>query len=303
MSCSNALGGIAWRCLLTLGAALVAGALLIGCHREPVNAPIAFLAQADDHWQVWWIKTPGAPPARLGHMPEDVSRMSWFPDGKSLLINVEDGHWFKLDTATGEASAIKTPADGIFDAVVSPDGKRIAYSVSMGSSTDRNDIWTVDVATGATQKITAMPGLQHEPTWSRDGQSLYFLSGQGGPSHDIWRVDIASRAVTQMTVNDLFHFDVAVREDGAIAYSSNRGGNYDLWLLRNGGEPERLTDDAALDARPSWSADGQRLVFESTREGASDLWSYDLSSKAITRLTTMPGGARMPVWAPAGGGR
>jgi Tol biopolymer transport system component len=44
-------------------------------------------------------------------------------------------------------------------------------------------------------------------------------------------------------------------------------------------------------------------VFESTREGASDLWSYELSSKAFTRITQMPGGARMPVWAPAGGAR
>jgi TolB protein len=286
-----------------LGAVLAAGVLLVGCHREPVNTPIAFLAQADEHWQIWWMKTPGASPARLGRLPEDVSRMSWFPDGRSLLVNLQGGGWFKLDVATGEAIAIKTPAAGIFDAVVSPDGKQIAYSVSMGSSTDRNDIWTVDIATGATQKITAIPGLQHEPAWSRDGQSIYFLSGQGGPTHDIWRVDIVSRAVTQLTVNDLFHFDVAVRDDGAIAYSSNRGGHYDLWLMREDGKPERLTDDAALDARPSWSADGERLVFESTRAGASDLWTYDLSSKTFTRITEMPGGARMPVWAPAGGAR
>lgn len=236
-------------------------------------------------------------------MPEDVARISWFPDGTSLLVNLQDGRWFKVNAASGEAVVINAPAAGVVDAVVSPDGKRIAYSMSMGSSTDRNDLWTVDIATGATQKITAIPGLQHEPAWSRDGQSLYFLSGQGGPTHDIWRADIVSRATTQLTVNDLFHFDIAVRDDGAIAYSSNRGGNYDLWWMRKDGTPARLTDDAALDARPSWSADGERLVFESTREGASDLWSYELSSKAFTRITQMPGGARMPVWAPAGGAR
>jgi TolB protein len=290
-------------CSKAASIAIAAGLLLAGCQRAPVDTPIAFLAQADDHWQVWIIEHPNEAPKRIGHLTEDVSRMSWFPDGHSLLVNLQGGDWFKLDTASGQATAIPPPAMGTFDAVVSPDGQRIAYSVSMGSSTDRNDLWTVEIATGATQKITAIPGLQHEPAWSRDGQSLYFLSGRGGPSHDIWRVDIASRAVTQMTVNDLFHFDVAVRDDGAIAYSSNRGGNYDLWLLRKDGQPERLTDDAALDARPSWSADGERLVFESTREGASDLWTYDLSSKAFTRLTKMPGGARMPVWAPAGGAR
>lgn len=284
-------------------AAVAVGLLLAGCQRAPVETPIAFLAQADGHWQVWWMPTLGAQPARVGSLPEDVSRVSWFPDGKSLLVNLQGGRWFKVDALSGESTEIKPPAAGVVDAVVSPDGKAIAYSMSMGSSADRNDLWTFDLATGATQKITAIPGLQHEPTWGRDGRSLYFLSGQGGPTHDIWQVDIVSRATTQMTVNDFFHFDVAVRDDGTMAYSSNRGGDYDLWLLRKDGKPEPLTDDAALDARPSWSADGKRLVFESTREGASDLWAYDLSSKVFTRLTQMPGGARMPVWAPAGGGR
>lgn len=303
MSFSKPFGRAALQYLPKVSAVFVAGVLIASCAREPVNAPIAFLAQADDHWQVWWIKTPGAPPTRVGHLPEDVSRMSWYPDGKSLLVNAQGGSWFKLDMDSGESTLLTLPASGTFDAAVSPDGKQIAYSVSMASSTDRNDIWTVDIATGAKQKITAIPGLQHEPVWGRDGKSIYFLSGRGGPSHDIWKVDIASRATTQITVNDLFHFDIAVRDDGTIAYSSNRGGNYDLWLMRKDGKPERLTDDAALDARPSWSPDGKRLVFESTRGGASDLWTYDLSSKAFTRITHMPGGARMPVWAPTGGAR
>jgi TolB protein len=282
---------------------IVTSLLLAGCQRAPIDTPVAFLAQADGHWQVWQIPRPDAPPARLGTMPADVARLSWYPDGRSLLVNLQDGRLFKVDANSGKAEAIKTPTAGIVDAVVSPDGKQIAYSVSMASSSDRNDLWLLDLANDTTQKITAMPGLQHEPAWSADGKTLYFLSGQGGPTHDIWQVDIASRSTTQLTVNDLFHFDIAVRDDGAIAYSSNRGGHYDLWLMRKDGKPERLTDDAALDARPSWSADGQRLVFESTREGASDLWTYDLSSKAFTRITRMPGGARMPVWAPAGGAR
>lgn len=281
------------------------GLLLAGCQRASIDTPIAFLAQADGHWQVWLIERPDAAPKRIGKLPEDVSRLSWYPDGKSLLVNTQDGHWFKLDTASGQTTVIKPPVMSAVDAVISPDGKQIAYSVSMASSADRNDLWMLDIASGATQKITAMPGLQHEPAWSADGKTLYFLSGQGGPTHDIWTVDLASKATTQMTVNDLFHFDLAVRDNGTIAYSSNRGGHYDLWLVRKDGEPERLTDDAALDARPSWSADGNRLVFESTRAGAgaSDLWTYDLSTKAFARITQMPGGARMPVWAPAGGAR
>ena len=285
-----------WR----VGAFMAATMWLVGCTRESVDAPIAFLAQADGYWQIWRIERPGDKPSRVGRMPEDVARLSWFPDGKALLANLQDGSLIKVDAVSGNATPIKTSVAGILDAAVSPDGRQIAYSVSMGDSADRNDIWTMDIDSGATQKITAIPGLQHEPVWSPDGKSIYFLSGQGGQFHDIWRVDVDSRATTQLTVNQLYHFDIAVRDDVAMVYSSNRGTHYDLWWMEEKGEAERLTDDAALDARPSWSPEGNRIVFESTRGGASNLWIYDVSTKTIERLTDLPGGARMPVWAPAG---
>ncbi|MFZ5722123.1 MAG: TolB family protein, partial [Pseudomonadota bacterium] len=147
-------------------------------------------------------------------------------------------------------------------------------------------------------------GLQHEPAWSPDGKTIYFLSGKGGQTHDIWQVDVATGSTAQRTVNALYHFDLAAREDGAVAYSGNQGGHYDLWLLPAKGNPERLTDDAALDARPAWSPDGRSLVFESMREGVvADLWRIDVTSRQAQRLTRMPGGARMPVWSPVGGAR
>ena len=286
-----------------VGAWLAAALWLAGCARTPVETPIAFLAQAGGTWQVWVMPQAGAEPRRVGQLSEDVARLSWFPDGKALLVNLQDGRLMKVDATSGNAIPINVPVSGILDAVVSPDGMHIAYSVSMGESTDRNDIWTLNIASGATQKITAIPGLQHEPVWSSDGKTIYFLSGRGGQFHDIWQVDIASRATTQLTVNELYHFDIAARDDGTLVYSSNRGGHYDLWQRAAKGKSERLTDDAALDARPSWSPDGLRIVFESTRGGASNLWVYDTKRKAINRLTNVPNGARMPVWAPAGGAR
>lgn len=286
-----------------VGAWLAAALLLAGCARTPEETPIAFLAQADGTWQVWVMPQAGGEPRRVGQLSEDVARLSWFPDGKALLVNLQNGRLMKVDATSGNATSIEAPVTGILDAAVSPDGTHIAYSVSMGESTDRNDIWTLDIATGATQKLTAIPGLQHEPVWAPDGKSIYFLSGRGGQFHDIWQVDIASRAATQLTVNELYHFDIAARDDGTLAYSGNRGGHYDLWQRSAKGKAERITDDAALDARPSWSPDGRRIVFESTREGASNLWIYDTKSKALDRLTDFPSGARMPVWAPAGGSK
>ena len=51
----------------------------------------------------------------------------------------------------------------------SPDGKRIAY-LSGGQ------IWTIDVASGETKKITNISGGAGEPVWSPDGRMLAFSS-------------------------------------------------------------------------------------------------------------------------------
>lgn len=286
-------------CLWTV--MLLASLSVTGCRTEPVDAPIAFLAQRDGLWQVWAIERSGAQPKPISSEQEDVIRLSWFPDGRELLLNLQDGRLVRLDVGTGAATKIDFPVQGVADAVISPDGRRIAYSISMVDSGDRNDIWTFDLTTRKSQKLTNMPGLQHNPVWSADGASIYFLSASNPQSHDLWRVDAATGSAEQLTVNALYHFDPAIRASGLIAYSGNSGGDYDLWTLKPGDAPQRLTEDAALDAHPSWSPDGRALVFDSTREGGMpQLWRIDPESRALSKLTNIEGGARMPAWAPVG---
>lgn len=282
-------------------AACVFVVALAGCRHAPSSAPIAFLAQGDGRWQVWWMPTPESAPKQVTHLPQDVAKLSWFPGGQEVLANLQDGRLLRVNVRTGVTQPVNFPFAGILDAVIGPDGQRVAFSMSLADSNDRNDIWIYDLQSGERRKLFSMPGLQHEPAWSPEGKSIHFLSGKDTQTHDIWRVDVASGSTEQLTVNSLYHFDLAVRGDGTVAYSGNQGGNYDLWLLPPKGKPERLMDDAALDACPSWSPDGESLVFESTREGATpDLWRWDEDTRQIKRITHIAGGARMPVWAVAG---
>jgi dipeptidyl aminopeptidase/acylaminoacyl peptidase len=75
-----------------------------------------------------------------------------------------------------------------------------------------------------------------------------------------------------------------------------------LWLANADGSGSRqLTTSGKSDTHPRWSPDGSKILFESSRDGSSQLYVMDLISggepKKITNIST---GASNGVWSPDG---
>ncbi len=266
----------------------------------PAEADLAFLESTDGFWQVWVMRSDGSGARQLTRSPQDKMRVSWYPDGRRLLVSGSDGRAYRVDLDKGIETPISTELRGFQDATLSPDGKHFAFSLSTSNSVDDHDIWMLDENGSRPQKLTSMPWLQHEPAWSPDGRYVYFLSGNGGQTHDIWRISLEGRHAEQLTANELYHFDVSISSKGDMVFSSNKSGNYDIWVRTADGKLLQLTDDAALDGHPTWSPDGTRLAFDSTAEGQFSLWHMNADGSGRARLTSGPAAARFPVWRSGG---
>ena len=170
---------------------------------EPTSSKdqdVAYLAFTQGYWQLWIMNHDGVNHKQITHSHYDKSRVSWYTDGKHLLLNGNQGELVKVDILTGKEIPIVLPLKGMNDAVISPDGKQILFSLSTSDSIDDNNIWLVNTDGNQLKKLTNMSYLQHEPVWAPDGNSLYFLSGKGEQSHDIWRFDLKDKRQEQLTV-------------------------------------------------------------------------------------------------------
>ena len=87
-----------------------------------------------------------------------------------------------------------------------------------------------------------------------------------------------------------------------IVAAVNRGGR--RWDIveydRETRSLREIAPDSAADFLPSYSPDGQRIVFNSYRTGRSDVYVYDRRTQALRRLTTFDGYDAHAQFAPDG---
>ena len=101
---------------------------------------------------------------------------------------------------------------------------------------------------------------------------------------------------------------VDVDAQAQIAFSSNRDGNSEIYVMdTDGGNQRKLTNNRHGDWSPSWSPDGKRIAFVSNRDGhvidgipTSDIYVMDADGGNQQNLTNNPGRDSSPSWSPDG---
>ena len=143
--------------------------------------------------------------------------------------------------------------------------------------------------------------FRHSAVWltGPTGDSIIFSDGSEDTSN-LWRVGISPKtwqltgAPERLTFGTGLEVEPSSGGNGQIAFASLTS-NSDIWSLpidanraKALGGLTPVVESAALDVHPSLSADGEKLVFNSTRSGHPDVWIKDTKTGKEMALTDDP---------------
>lgn len=194
--------------------------------------------------------------AYVSLLPDVVEAPNWAPDATNTLYFNRGGGIFKVQADLPRAA-------------LNMSGPRRPTPVDVGGLTriGHDHALSRDGQTWAVSDQSQTIGTTR--------QSLMFTAPTtGGPAT---RVPVASPSYVR-----------GFSPDGqTLVYSSERGGNLDIYRIpRAGGAEQRLTTAAGKDDGPEFSPDGQFIYFNSDRSGSVQVWRMKLDGSAQEQVTT-----------------
>ena len=175
---------------------------------------------------------------------------------------------------------------------------KIVYTREMG---DAKELFIADYDGQNERQLTNNKSINILPTFSPDGQYVYFTSYVDDDAH-IYMLNLKNNSVDLIAGYPGLNTAPAVSPDGkTIACVLTKDGNSEIYLLdRKGKIRKRLTNSWAIETAPTWSPDGKAIAFTSDRTGSPQIYVMDIDGLNVRRITYQSNYNDSPCWSPKG---
>ena len=213
----------------------------------------------------------------------------------------------QVSSAGGDTELRPMPSRDALIADISPRRSQLMLAAFVGSEQE-GPLWMVPAAAGPARRLGNLSG--HDGTLSPDGSQLVYASG-----HDILSTREDGTDSRKLATVPGIAYWPRWSPDGATLRFTVRdpqSGETSLWEMRAAeSDPHPLLpgwNNPQAECCGNWTPDGKYFVFQSTRDGASQIWArreargpFRRTASAPIQLTTGPLSFNSPV--PSADGR
>ena len=276
---------------------------------SPDGRFIAFMRSSSESG-IYVVPALGGPERRVANWCEERfgSGLSWSRDGKYLVLADcgEKGltgaiSYILVDSGKRIDSKVQLPGPFVTDPAFSPDGKYLAFVAGPGFFS--SDVFVAPVNGGRARAVTSIHASIYGLAWTSDSDQLVFNSNHAGlPS--LWRVRLSGGDLEsiQAAANSAYYPSIAPNGNRlAFVWNNNDENIWKVPLFADKtAQSVKIIASTTEDSTPSYSPDGQRIVFGSRRSGSPEIYVSAPDGSSVMQLTSMASETGSPRWSPDG---